>query len=73
MCHIANLQLIIIGAIFALAARRYRSKDFQTIVFVYIFNTMVSILLALGFGLNTQLRTRRLNSSILVTTEDLPI
>ena len=33
MCHIANLQLIIIGAIFALAARRYRSKDFQTICF----------------------------------------
>ena len=33
MCHIANLQLIVTGAIFALAARRYRSKDFQTICF----------------------------------------
>ena len=33
MYHIANLQLIVTGAIFALAARRYRSKDFQTICF----------------------------------------
>ena len=49
------------------------AKISKLFVFVYVFDTMVSILLALGFALNTQLRTYRLNSSILVTTEDLPI
>ena len=33
MYHIANLQLIVTGAIFALAARRCRNKNFQTICF----------------------------------------
>ena len=31
MCHIANLQFIVAGAIFILAAWRCRSKDFQSI------------------------------------------
>ena len=49
MCHIANLQLIVAGAIFVLAAWRCRSKDFQSIgsrlrVWCHGFD------LALGFG-----------------------
>ena len=48
MCHIANLQLIV--AILFWLLEVAGAKTSKVLVLVYVFDAMVSILLALGFG-----------------------
>ena len=71
MCHIANLQLMVAGAILFWLLECAGAKISKVLVLVYVFDAMVSIFLALIFGralcsfiiarmrvgLNTQLRT----------------
>ena len=71
MCHIANLQLIVAGAILFWLLEGAGAKISKVLVLVYVFDAMVSIFLAFifgrallfhyctheGIGLNTQLRT----------------
>ena len=72
MCHIANLQLIVAGAILFWLLEGAGAKISKVLVLVYVFDAMVSIFLALfldalcsfiiarmrvGLSLNTQLRT----------------
>ena len=50
MCHIANLQLIVAGAIFIWLIEGAGAKISIILVLVYEFDAMVSIFLALTFG-----------------------
>ena len=50
MCHIANLQLIVAGAILFWLLEGAGAKISKVLVLVYVFDAMVSIFLAFIFG-----------------------
>ena len=73
MCHIANLQLIVAGAILFWLLEDAGAKISKVLVLVYIFDAMVSIFLALIFGRACGHAGALLNFGDNLSLENLPI